>query len=198
LTNHKISFIINLMKKLALSLMSCLSYLSFVPLAHAQSTCDNTGVFKNICELGNQTGGVGKIVGSFAQLFFILAAVIAVLYLLYGGIKWITSKGEKTEVESARGHIVAAITGLIVVFLAFFIINFVLGFLIPGFSINNIALPQLTERAECKTNLQISNDTYECVGTTAECASTTTESKTVVKGPECTTTTTPVCCRTNK
>ena len=55
-----------------------------------------------------------------------LAVVIALLYLLYGGIKWITSRGEKDQVEAARNHIMAAIVGLIVVFLAIFILSIVL------------------------------------------------------------------------
>lgn len=139
--------IIRLMKKLALSLASGLSYFSAAPLVFAQEDpCKDAGTFKAICELGSaRGGGIGQVLGNFAQLFFIIAAIIAVIYLIYGGIKWITSKGDKTEVESARNHIVAAITGLIVVFLAFFIINFVLGFLIPGFSITNIKLPTLTK-----------------------------------------------------
>ncbi|MBI4096293.1 MAG: hypothetical protein HY425_01105 [Candidatus Levybacteria bacterium] len=144
------------MKKLALSLSSILSYIFTAPFAYAatptpiptgaEDPCAKTAeAFRAICRLGSVEGGIGQVLGNFVSLFFVIAAVVAVIYLIYGGIKWITSKGEKTEVESARNHIVAAITGLIVVFLAFFIINFVLGFLIQGFSITNIKLPSLTQ-----------------------------------------------------
>ncbi len=52
-------------------------------------------------------------------LFFV-AAVLAVLYFMYGGIKWITSRGDKIQVEAARKHIVAAVIGMVVVAGAFF------------------------------------------------------------------------------
>jgi hypothetical protein len=56
----------------------------------------------------------------------ILAVVIALAYLIWGGIKWIMSGGDKGNVETARNTIVAAIIGLIIVFLSWFIINFIL------------------------------------------------------------------------
>ncbi|MBI4089321.1 MAG: hypothetical protein HY424_01280 [Candidatus Levybacteria bacterium] len=133
------------MKKSVLFSLSTLSYIFIAPFAYAQTVqpCDNAGIFKDICNFGGSGLGVGGVLGGFVQLFFILAAIVAVIYLIYGGIKWITSRGEKDQVESARNHIIAAIVGLIVVFLAFFLINFVLGFFIKGFSINNITLPSL-------------------------------------------------------
>lgn len=152
-------FIIKLMRKLVLSILSTLSYIFITPLAYAAPTptptpiptgivnpCDSTGIFAAICKLGSPEGGsVGSVIGGFVSLFFAIATVIAIIYLIYGGIKWITSRGEKTEVEAARNHIIAAIVGLIMVFLAFFLINFVLGFFIQGFNITNVALPSLTK-----------------------------------------------------
>lgn len=56
---------------------------------------------------------------------FLIAAFLAVAYLMYGGIKWITSRGDKIQVEAARKHIVAAVIGLVVVIGSFFILNVV-------------------------------------------------------------------------
>jgi threonine/homoserine/homoserine lactone efflux protein len=74
----------------------------------------------------------------------VLAVVIALLYLLYGGIKWITSRGEKTEVEAARNHIIAAIIGLIVVFLAVFIVTIVLSAF--GIGLGDLTIPKITSK----------------------------------------------------
>ena len=60
---------------------------------------------------------------------FVVAAFLAVLYLMYGGVKWITSKGDKVQVEAARKHIVAAIIGLVIVMGSFFTINVVFNLL---------------------------------------------------------------------
>lgn len=59
------------------------------------------------------------------NMLFIIAAFLAVAYLMFGGIKWITSRGDKVAVESARKHIVAAIIGLVVVAGSFFILQVV-------------------------------------------------------------------------
>ena len=60
---------------------------------------------------------------------FVVAAFLAVLYLMYGGVKWITSRGDKVQVEAARKHIVAAIIGLVIVMGSFFTINVVFNLL---------------------------------------------------------------------
>lgn len=57
------------------------------------------------------------------QYIFYLAIFLAVVYLMFGGIKLITSKGDKVAVESARKHITYAIVGLVVVIGTFFILN---------------------------------------------------------------------------
>lgn len=59
------------------------------------------------------------------NLMFLIAAFLAVAYLMYGGIKWITSRGDKIQVESARKHIVAAVIGLVIVAGSFFALNVV-------------------------------------------------------------------------
>src|SRR3990167_7266093 len=112
-------------------------------LADAGSLCPS-GAFAWLCT-GTAGGGqgLGKVVGAGVQLTFILATVLALGYLIYGGIRWITSGGDKTAVEGARNHIIAAIIGLAVIFLSFLILNVVVGFFVPGFKLDNIILPEL-------------------------------------------------------
>lgn len=63
------------------------------------------------------------------NMLFMVAAFLAVGYLMYGGIRWITSRGDKVAVESARKHIVAAIIGLVIVAGSFFILQTVFSIL---------------------------------------------------------------------
>lgn len=69
--------------------------------------------------------------------------MIAVFYLIYGGLRWILSRGDKEKVEDAKNHIIAAVVGLAVVFLTFFIVNIVFGFFFPGKSLKDLTLPTL-------------------------------------------------------
>jgi len=63
------------------------------------------------------------------NLLFMIAAFLAVTYLIYGGIKWITSRGDKLGVESARKHIMAAVIGLVIVAASFFALNVIFNIL---------------------------------------------------------------------
>lgn len=98
-----------------------------------------TGQFDDLGKIG--AGDFGAIVGSAITILFVVAIVIALGFLVYGGIKWITSGGDKTAVEAARNTIVAAVVGLVVVFLSYFILNLVLGFF--NLSLGKLELPTL-------------------------------------------------------
>ena len=53
---------------------------------------------------------------------FILLTLTALLFLIWGGISYITSQGDKNKIEAARKKILYAIIGLIVGFSSYMII----------------------------------------------------------------------------
>lgn len=66
---------------------------------------------------------------SFLILLILFAIILlAFFFILFGGIKWITSQGDKKQLEGAQKTIQYALVGLVLGLLSFFIINF-LGFL---------------------------------------------------------------------
>ncbi len=98
----------------------------------------------------NSIGGVNTDINSL--IAFIINAIIVVgivlslIFLLYGGVRWILSGGDKGKVDSARSTIVAAIVGLIIVILAYIIINAVLQVL-TGKSLNGgFSIPSLNQK----------------------------------------------------
>ncbi len=83
-----------------------------------------------------------KILGNLIQLLIIIAILVSLIFLTWGGIKWITSNGDKAKVEQARAGIIASIVGLLIAILAFFIVQ-VLTFLFTGSSSINLPIPKL-------------------------------------------------------
>jgi TRAP-type C4-dicarboxylate transport system permease small subunit len=73
-----------------------------------------------------------KIVGLGFQLLILAAIILSLLNIVWGGFNWLTSEGEKTRIGKARDRIVYSIIGLLVVFLAFFIINIIYYFFFKG------------------------------------------------------------------
>jgi len=67
---------------------------------------------------GDMTQGgtaVGAIISGVVGGMFIIAFLIAFIYLLTGGFHWITSGGDKANLEHARNKIIHALVGLVVV-----------------------------------------------------------------------------------
>lgn len=69
----------------------------------------------------------------------VVAALAAFIYLIWGGVSWITSGGDKTKTEAARSRIMAAIIGLFVVFAAWAIMSILGEFF--GFNLGNLSFP---------------------------------------------------------
>jgi hypothetical protein len=134
------------MKKLITAISTGTLFLATAPMAFAGNggnvdPC--AGVqsgFNALCELDGSD--LGPMVGAIVTFLLIVAVLIALFFLILGGIRWITSGGDKGKVESARNTIIAAIIGLVIAFLAFFILQVALGFF--GLSLNNLELPTIT------------------------------------------------------
>jgi hypothetical protein len=71
---------------------------------------------------------VGTVISSVLSFVMVLAALLVLMYLVWGGIEWITSGGDKGKTESARNRITAAVIGLIVLAAAYAIFNLVISF----------------------------------------------------------------------
>lgn len=68
------------------------------------------------------------IVSTIIKLILVVAALIAFFFLVVGGIKWITSGGDKEQTAKAQGTITAALVGLVIVFAAWAIIRLIEAF----------------------------------------------------------------------
>lgn len=53
------------------------------------------------------------------------AVVLALVFLIWGGIKWIIAAGNKERVEGAKRTIIHALVGLAITFTSFYLLNFV-------------------------------------------------------------------------
>ena len=87
----------------------------------------DTGI--NIAPGGQFSGlnsiSIGNIISAIIILVLIVAALIFFFMLVLGGIRYITSGGDKAQTEAARGQITAALIGLAIVFAAWAIVNLV-------------------------------------------------------------------------
>ena len=75
---------------------------------------------------------VKSTVGSIVNWLLFAIGAIAVIMIVWGGIKFATSAGDSNKVTAAKNTILYAVIGLAVAVLAFAIVNFVVSNLTDG------------------------------------------------------------------
>lgn len=104
----------------------------------ANSNCDNPTLENGVECTRDDTNntpttlfGSGGIFQTIVNIFLFIIGAIAVIMLIYGGIRYTISGGDSKHVTAAKDTILYAIVGLIVAILAYAIVNFVITGLIP-------------------------------------------------------------------
>lgn len=91
------------------------------------AVCDGIGASTNS---GNCTDGSGKSINDIAALviniFSWVVGVVAVIFAIVAGFKYITSGGDASAIKSAKDTLFYVIIGLVVVALSQVVVNFVL------------------------------------------------------------------------
>ena len=73
----------------------------------------------------NRNTDIIIIVRAVIRFILIVAFVLAFIFLIIGGIRWITAGGDEKGVAGARGMITGALIGLVIVLVAYALIRLV-------------------------------------------------------------------------
>jgi len=66
------------------------------------------------------------VIAKYVSITLEFVGVIFLLLFIYGGFMWMFSKGNETKIKDAKGILVNAVIGLVIIFSAYVITNFVL------------------------------------------------------------------------
>ncbi len=69
--------------------------------------------------------GTAGVFATVADTLVYLAGALAVIVLIYGGLRYVTSTGDASRVKAAKDTIIYGIVGLVVAILAYAIVKFV-------------------------------------------------------------------------
>ena len=119
-----------------LSVWSILAFSQAVP-ALAQTSpeitnglCAGVNLDINATNCKNDTGEanakITRLIHTIINLLSLVVGVVAVIMIIVGGLRYITSGGSDTSVTGAKNTILYAVIGLIIVALAQIIVRFVL------------------------------------------------------------------------
>lgn len=93
-----------------------------IPTWYKYLECDSDGTPKV-----NSLADLARIAAGIADILLFIAGVLAVFYMIYGGIRYITSQGQPDKLTQSKNIIIYSIVGLILSIAARAIINFVAG-----------------------------------------------------------------------
>ncbi len=68
---------------------------------------------------------LGKVLSNGLTMFMTVGIILCLIFIVWSGVQWATSSGDKNKLASARGRITWAIVGLVIILLVFFILNVV-------------------------------------------------------------------------
>jgi len=73
-------------------------------------------------------GGLTTLSGALSSgitLFLIFGVILTLVIIIWSGVQWAASGGDKAKLQSARNRITWAVIGFILLLLSFFILNIV-------------------------------------------------------------------------
>lgn len=112
---------ISRLKKIALGI-SGLAFLGIPGSVLAQTPARGPDIRVIPPNLGvNPSTPVGILLGNALTIVFVVAAIAVLFMLIWGGFQWITSGGQKEDLEKAQKRITSALIGLALLALAFLI-----------------------------------------------------------------------------
>jgi type IV secretion system pilin len=87
----------------------------------------------------------GNLISNGIKIAIMLAALLTFVFLIWGGIEWITSGGNKEKYEAARNRITAALVGLAIVAAAWAIMTIISTFFNVDILNDGLIIPNANE-----------------------------------------------------
>ncbi len=78
---------------------------------------------------GGLSGTGTNIINVAITLLFVVGIALAIVFIIYSGIQWVISGGDKQKLQSARNRLTYSIVGLLVIALSFVMINQIINLL---------------------------------------------------------------------
>jgi hypothetical protein len=81
---------------------------------------------------GDVNTSLAKLISTGISLFFFVAGLATLLYMMLGAFDWITSNGEKEKIAKAQNRIQSAAIGLLLIVVVLVVFNLIMGTVLGG------------------------------------------------------------------
>jgi hypothetical protein len=133
-------------------------FLGIPPWYRGLTEKDAKGDCQIVSPMDSDVGGLSpfiwKIVLNIIEIVLVLTAIIAVIFVLYGGFLFITGGGNSSQVEKARKSILNALIGLVISMGAIAMTNLIFD-VVGSASKNEFGVPELTPEQLLQNGLNL-------------------------------------------
>lgn len=100
----------------------------FVAPAGAINVIDNacTGTNRDTAVCKGKDESAGKLIRTIINILLFVIGAISVIMIIVGGIRYVLSNGNSSQINSAKDTVLYAVIGLVVALLAYAIVGFVI------------------------------------------------------------------------
>lgn len=123
------------MKKTIAATLATLATMANVGLAYAQSEGNIAVTKPDVLKITD----MGEFTKALVALIFMIAGLLVFVFLVWGGVQWLTSGGDKGATEAARNRITAALVGLAIIAVSWALVAIIGRFF--GFRLDNLTVP---------------------------------------------------------
>ena len=116
---------------LATILMAAIIFMPQPALAFDLSMSDGASSARGIDQASTLFGSAG-IFTTITNVMLFGVGAIAVIMVVIGGLRYVLSGGNSTNITAAKNTILYAVIGMVIAILAYALVNFVIGSLVPG------------------------------------------------------------------
>lgn len=102
-----------------------LAFASVNPQAEACAGTGGTLTGSN-CSGNSSQADLGKLIGTLVNILLYIIGAVAVIMIIVGAFRFVTSSGNASSVTAAKNTILYAVVGLVIALLAYAIVNFVI------------------------------------------------------------------------
>jgi hypothetical protein len=121
----------NLTKIIIPAIISIFGFTTLLPYSSVFAVDDvcNTDASKSVKEAAGCYGGgdLQQLITNILNAIIAICGLVAVVFIIIGGVNYMTSFGDSNKLKSARNAIIYATIGLLICALAFAIVNWVIG-----------------------------------------------------------------------
>lgn len=93
-----------------------------------EAACGGNRADTTVCQQEDETGdqSLYDVFATVVDTILIIAGLVAVIMIIVGGFRYVTSGGDQSATAAAKSTVLYAVVGLIIAIASFAIVNFVL------------------------------------------------------------------------